>query len=97
MKYIVHVDDNFHYRDESARCKHAEFDSCAEAIQECKKIVEEFFSRLKGSEGKISFQELWQGYKTYGEDPFISTEDTTCKFSAWDYAKQRCREMAKKE
>ena len=96
MKYTVYVDDNFHYRDESARCKHTEFDSCAEAIEECKKIVEEYFDRLRGSEGKISFEELWQGYQMYGEDPFIVTEDATCKFSAWDHAKQRCLEMARK-
>jgi len=92
-RYTVYVDDNFHPRDESARYKLGDFDSAAEAIQACRKIVDEFFDKLEG--GSRSFEDLWQGYRTYGEDPFIRSEDEACKFSAWDYAERRCREMTR--
>ncbi|MBW2109410.1 MAG: hypothetical protein JRI36_12215 [Deltaproteobacteria bacterium] len=95
MKYVVYVDDNFHYEDESERYKLGEFDSCDEAINACKKIVNEYFQKLE--RGKSSFDELWGGYMLYGEDPFISTTDPDCKFSAWEYAKKRCREFSKQQ
>ncbi|RLB03850.1 MAG: hypothetical protein DRG59_11130 [Deltaproteobacteria bacterium] len=94
-KYIVYVDDNFHFQDETERYRVGEFDSCDEAITVCKKIVDEYFERLE--KGKSSFKELWDGYMLYGEDPFISTSDPECKFSAWAYAKERCMEFAKQE
>jgi len=94
-KYIVYVDDNFHFQDETERYRVGEFDSCDEALTVCKEIVDEYFERLE--KGKSSFKELWDGYMLYGEDPFISTSDPECKFSAWDYAKERCMEFANQE
>jgi hypothetical protein len=91
-KYIVFVDDNFHYMDESERYKFGEFNTKEEAIAQCKKIVDDFFEPHLND--KLSFKELWQGYTMFGEDPFIITEDKSCHFSAWDYAKQRCNELA---
>ena len=91
-KYIVFVDDNFHYMDESERYKFGEFNTKEEAIAQCKKIVDEFFE--PHIIDKLSYQELWHGYTMFGEDPFIVTEDKSCHFSAWDYAKQKCHEMA---
>jgi len=91
MKYIVFVDDNFHHMDESQRYKLGEYDSCSEAIDECMKIVDEFID--KAYDDKISYQDLYSGYTMYGEDPFIITEDKECKFSAWDYAKNRCQTL----
>jgi hypothetical protein len=41
----------------------------------------------------ISFKELWEGYMMFDEDPFIVSDDANCRFSAWTYAKQRCREL----
>ena len=91
-KYIVYVDDNFHYMDESQRYKQGEFDTKEEAITQCKKIVDDFFEPHLND--KLSYRELWEGYMMFGEDPFIITEDKTCQFSAWEYAKQRCRELS---
>jgi hypothetical protein len=90
-KYVVYIDDNFHYQDGTARIRHKEFETCKEAVKECKKIVNEYFDRI---EEKHSFEVLWGGYMTYGEDPYIVSDDDECKFSAWDYAKQRCRELS---
>jgi len=94
-KYIVYVDDNFHHGNEEERYKLGEFDTCAEATSACRKIVDEYFEKLK--EKKHTFKELWQGYTMYGDDPFIVSDDSECKFSAWDYAKKRCKEMAIEE
>lgn len=88
----VYVDDNFHYMDESERYKLGDFENCEEAVAACKKIVDEFLE-LGYTEG-MSFRELYEGYTMFGEDPFIASDDDDgCRFSAWDYAKKRCREM----
>jgi len=94
VKYIVYVDDNFHLGEEEERYMLGEFDSCEEAVDACKKIVDEFMN-LGYSEG-MSFKELWEGYMMFGEDPFIQGGDPNCRFSAWTYAKQRCIELCSK-
>ncbi len=91
-KYLVYVDDNFHSGDESERYKLGEFETREEALAACKQKVEEYFERIK--RGEHSFQELWEGYMLYGEDPFIINDDDADRFSAWEYAKQRCQEYS---
>lgn len=91
-KYTVYVDDNFHQGDEKERYKLGEYDTRAAALSACKARVEEYFERIP--KGRYSFHELWQGYMLYGEDPFIVDDDDVKPFSAWEYAKQRCREHA---
>jgi hypothetical protein len=91
-KYTVCVDDNFHDGDESERYKLGEFETREEAIIACKQKVDEYFERIE--KGKYSFKELWEGYMLYGEDPFIANDDINIKFSAWTYAKERCKEHA---
>jgi len=91
MKYTVYVDDNFHYGEKEECYKLGEFDSCQEAVNACIKIVEEFIKQ--GYSEKMSFKELWEGYMMFGEDPFIQSNDPNCKFSAWTYAKQLCKEL----
>ena len=87
--YTVCVDDNFHYMDESERYKLGEFDDCAAAIAACKRIVDEFLLPNFGE-----CEELYVTYLMFGEDPFILTDDPTCKFSARDYARERVRVLA---
>jgi hypothetical protein len=41
-KYVVYVDDNFHYMDESERYKLGEFDTEEEAIHAANKLVDDF-------------------------------------------------------
>ena len=91
-KYLVYVDDNFHSGDESERYKLGEFETREEALAACKQKVEEYFERIK--RGEHSFQELWEGYMLYGEDPFIINDDGAETFSAWEYAKRRCQEYS---
>jgi hypothetical protein len=40
---------------------------------------------------------LFESYRSFGEDPFVvpdSPADAPVKFSAWDYARQRCSQIA---
>jgi hypothetical protein len=90
--YLVQVDDNFHDGEESERYLLGEFESREKALAACRAKVEEYFDRIE--KGKYSFKELWEGYKLYGEDPFIINDDQEEKFSAWEYAKQKCLEYS---
>lgn len=92
MKYTVMVDENSHFSEESGRYRLGDFETCEEAADACKRIVDEFL--LSAYKPGKTFEELWKGYTAYGEDPFIETCDEACKFSAWDYAKKRCMELA---
>jgi hypothetical protein len=93
-RYTVFVDDNFHYMDESERYKLGEFDDCQSAVAACKRIVEEF---LAGCDQDNTAEQIYHQYVTFGEDPWISSEDDReCRFSAWDYARQRSAELARK-
>ena len=39
-------------------------------------------------------EELFSQYTSFGEDAWISSDDASCNFSAWQYAKERCAEFA---
>ena len=91
MTYTVFVDDNFHYMDESERYKYGEFDTCEAALAACKHIVDECLISFRSSASSAG--ELMALYATFGDDPFISAPCTTCRFSARDYARQRCNDL----
>ena len=90
-RYRVLVDDNFHYMDESERYEHGTYADCASAIRECKTIVDRFL--LAEHKPGMTEEKLWQLYTLFGDDPFIVSADGECAFSAWDHARQRCREI----
>lgn len=96
MPYVVMVDDNFHYmdEDEDERYRHGEFADAGVAIEHCRQIVDEYLeSALKPG---MSAEELWDSYKSFGEDPFIQSVDVApVRFSAWDYARGRCLDMCR--
>lgn len=89
-KYIVYVDDNFHYMDTSERYCAGEFKTESEAIAKCKEIVDRSLE-ASGAIEKIP-AEIYNSYTMYGDDPFV-IGPTKTTFSAWDYAKQRCIEL----
>ncbi len=90
MVYVVFVDDNFHYMDESERYKLGEFETAEAAEAACRKIVDEFL--MQNHKPGSSFEELYKLYTMFGEDPFIIGQPE-CRFSAWNYAKQRAEEI----
>lgn len=92
MPYTVMVDDNFHYMDEDERYRFGEFADAEVAIGHCRRIVEEYLA--SAYEAGMSTQDLWDSYKAFGEDPFIQSVDVPpIRFSAWDYARERCSLM----
>lgn len=94
-KYKVVVDDNAHYMDESERYTEGSYQDCATAVARCKQIVDEFLSSAY-REG-MTAEHLMQTYKFFGEDPWVSSADGDCQFSAWTYAAERCREICGSE
>jgi hypothetical protein len=94
MLYTVFVDDNYHFMDESERYKLGEFPDCASAVAACKGIVDEFLATCTLDKGA---DEALRQYLHFGEDPWISSDDRACRFSARDYARQRVQELASKD
>ena len=89
--YQVFVDDNYHHMDEEERYKHGDFATFEEALSACRAIVDEFLqdSVKKG----VSADELYSVYTGFGEDPFIIGEPVPFRFSARDYARERCSQI----
>jgi hypothetical protein len=83
-KFIVMVDDNFHFMDEDSRYCLGEFDNEAEALAAARQVVDRFL--LENYKSGMTAEELWEGYANFGEDPWISNHS----FSAWEYARKRC-------
>jgi hypothetical protein len=90
-QYTVFVDDNFHYMDKAERRVAGVFSDCETAVARCRQMVERCLSE-QYEEG-MSEEQLLSQYKSFGEDPWISSADGNCKFSAWTYAAQRCGEI----
>ena len=88
--FLVIVADNNHPREPGVR--HRSFDSYEAALDECRAIVDGWLTRALQS--GISGEALLQEYRTFGEDPFIlPVPDGREGFSAWSYARDRCREL----
>ena len=75
MKYIVMVDDNFHFTDESERYTAGEFDTYEQAEDFCREIVRKSLQELDGN---------FDAWKHYGDSPFI----VGGKFIASSYAEE---------
>ena len=90
-KWTVYVDDNYHYMEADERYSLGEFDHEEDAVVAAKKIVDDFLDR--GYEPGITAESLLDGYKSFGEDPWIPGSS----FSAWEYAKLRCTEICGKK
>ncbi|HZS08036.1 MAG TPA: hypothetical protein VFD58_24590 [Blastocatellia bacterium] len=90
-KYQVFVDDNSHYMDESERYTAGVFDDCESAVRKCIEIVES--SLMNEYKRGMGAKELVERYKSFGDDPWISGPDAECRFSAWEYAERRAKEI----
>ena len=91
--FEVFVDDNFHYQDESERYKQGEYETYGDAIKVCREIVDGELLHLY--EKGTSAADLYFSYTSFGEDPFIRPAPDGQRFSAWEYARQRCEEICK--
>jgi hypothetical protein len=90
--YRVLVDDNFHFMDEDERYGVGVFESYAEAVAKCERIVEDCL-RVQLQPG-MTADELYRMYMMFGEDPWIAGKpEGPSSFSAWDFARTRTREI----
>ena len=86
-RYTVMIDDNFHYMDEDYRCKHGEFSTYADAVDACKKILdEELADMLKQG---IDPKDLLSQWAMFGSDPFIIGGSKI--FSSRDYVIEKTK------
>ncbi len=79
--YKVLINDNAHYMDESERADHGVFANADEAVAACKKIVDDDLNAM---------------WNAFGPDPIVvplNPNDPCVRFSAWTYAKGRCKEL----
>ena len=92
MSFSVRVRENSHYRDESEGYTLGPFPTYEAAEAKCRAIVDEFLSASRKS-GQ-SADALFSLYTTFGEDPsVVGKAPPGASFSAWDYARRRCREI----
>jgi hypothetical protein len=93
-RYKVMVDDNFHYQEPEERSEHGIYATLEEALAVCRGLVD----RALKEEYRpgISAEKLYDHYTSFGDDPFIVVldgADDAANFSAWTYAKERCRTL----
>jgi hypothetical protein len=91
-RYRVMVDDNFHYQDSDERWEQGTYETLEEALTACRGLVDQFLK--KAHKPGTSAEALYSHYTSFGDDPFIvviDDADDRAKFSAWTYAKERCR------
>jgi hypothetical protein len=106
--YKVFVDDNFHFMDEDERYLLGTFETMEEAESVARRNVDDFLTSA-GTSG-MTAGGLYACYTMFGEDPFIVGPDSSVsrvdpetgemesfpRFSAWEYAEQRCQEICGK-
>jgi hypothetical protein len=86
--YLVRVVNNFDYMDETEAYTQSEYPRWPEAVGQARRIVDESLGELY--QPGMSATSLHFRYIMFGAEPFITPEPELEKFSAWEYAKQRC-------
>jgi hypothetical protein len=81
--------------DETERIVLGEFDSAEAAIAAARRIVDRDLSAAY--KPGMTADELYDYYTSFGSDPFIRSNDCSCEFSAWNYARSRCSEICSAE
>ena len=96
MSFRVLVDDNYHYQDESERYVAGDFETLEVAVAACKKIVDDSLLHELKQYPDLNAEELYERYVSFGDDPFIVAPGLEkAVFSAWDYAQERSKVLAR--
>jgi hypothetical protein len=88
QRFVVKVDDNFHYQDADERYEFGRFAKLDDAIATCKRIVLESLTHCY--KPGMSADERYEHYVTFGEDPFVvdlAADSPDVPFSAWRFAR----------
>lgn len=110
-KYELYLDENDHYRDEEKRYLAGVFDTYEEAVRAAKKIVDEYLEyacapgmtaeellnsyRMFGEDPFIVGNVSGQYDEAAAAGHAVFAEGGS-RFSAWEYAEIRCRELSGK-
>jgi len=89
--FVVRVANNFHYMDEEETYTHSEHPTWAEAVAAARRLVD--ISLAEHFQPGMSAATLYGWYTSFGDDPYIVSPPAGERFSAWEYAKQRCDEL----
>jgi hypothetical protein len=93
QKYVVIVDDNFHFMNQSERYTLGEFETLDSAHAACRQHVESDLEHF--FKPGMSARALYETYVQFGEDPFVRAPpgEPASTFNARHYAKRRADEM----
>ena len=89
--FVVRVADNFHYMDDDETFTHGEFATWPEAIAAARQLVDRYLAAA--FRPGMTSAALYDGYTSFGDDPYIVPVLDGERFSAWEYAKHRCEAM----
>ena len=92
FRYTVYAYHSFHLMGDAEKYMHAEFGSCADAIALCEKLVDDFLQ--SAPQAAHSPEALLAESMSSGPEPYIASDDGTCRFSASDYARRRIHEIS---
>ena len=88
MGYVVMVDDNSHFMDESSRYRLGDFADADTAIGHCRRIVDEYLASAHTL--GMTADALYDNYVMFGEYPYVCCADVPAVgSSALDYAQER--------
>lgn len=79
----------FHLSGEAEKYRVGSFATCAEAIEACRHLVDEFL-QVSYSEG-MRAEELVDEYRAAGPEPYVEGGAEPCVFEARSYAESRAR------
>jgi hypothetical protein len=92
MAYVVMVNDDFHYKDESERYRAGEFATAEEAVARCRQIDDEYLDEARKIENSTATA-LGQNHVMFGEDPFVIAQSAEpVRFGASTHASARRKE-----
>lgn len=92
MSYLVLIDDNFHYGDSDSRVTGPTFEKYEEAVAYCQSRVNSYLEEQY--QPGLAAEALYSNYTSFGDDPFIIGDEVgAAKFSAWEYALLRSKEI----
>ena len=86
------IEENSHYMDEAQRRSAGEYDFVFQAIEAAKRVVDRSLEEIAG-EGRTA-AEMFEAYCQFGDDAFITGFDGDLHFSAREYARDRCNDLA---
>jgi hypothetical protein len=89
--YTVFVAENSAHMDRSAERRLGDFATWDEAVAAAREIVERSLRELHAP--PMGAGHLFRLYTLFGEDAHVVPADESRPFSAWDYARERCRQI----